>query len=823
MPVGGVGTGNFAIGADGGLRQWQLQNMGNHLGEAPWTFFALRVSQIEPPLDQTLILQDESVADQREATPLVTDNMIPAWQRELLELRPGFKNVAMTATYPVAELRFESPGLPVVVTETVLSPLVPMDAEDSGIPAAMFTFTITNTGNEELHGFLGGAMQNMVGGDGITNPVGVRHPGYGGNSNRLRRSGWTKLIAENLSLPVEDARTGQMVLATDDNDARAFLQWTDPQQYLDYLDGAHPRVTQSLSAAQRRTDPSASSVQMDSASRPSPAGSTWCGSLTVPWVLQPGESTTIRFMLAWHFPNRYVNYDHFGPGRPEWGATRFWLGNEYAARYTDAEHVADDVAARWDDLTRLTRGWTSTLTGTSLPPRVAGMMAAQPIAVRTPTSFVAGDGTFYGFEGTLGESTKMWAGAVGGSCPLNCTHVWNYEQAMAYLSPSLEQSMRETEFGVMQAPDGYIPHRVIAPAFLPQLWDTAIDGPTDPALDGMLGAVLKTYREARNGAGEEFIQKHWSQLSRLMDYIKEKWDTEGDGVLRGIQPSTHDIDLCGINSYMGTLWLAALRAMEEMALIVGDEERASRSAAMFRNASQNYDRLLWNGEYYEQVLLPGESTDYQWVHGCLSDQLIGQWWAHELGLGHVLPETHVREALKNVVRYNMKDGFEGFEHPFRVYADRDDSGLLMCTWPNGGRPPVPTRYADEVWTGIEYQVAAHCLREGLAEEAERILNGMWGRHDGRRRNPFNEIECGDHYARAMAGWSVLRALSGVDYDSITETLTIKPVREMLEEEEGALVLPFFAGEAWGTIILRGEEVSVELRAGDLPLKSIEVV
>ena len=107
--------------------------------------------------------------------------------------------------------------------------------------------------------------------------------------------------------------------------------------------------------------------------------------------------------------------------------------------------------------------------------------------------------------------------------------------------------------------------------------------------------------------------------------------------------------------------------------------------------------------------------------GCLADQLIGQWWAHLLELGHLLPDEHVRTALRTIVSANLRHGFRDFEHGFRVFADGDDTGLLICTWPDGGRPEVPVRYADEVWTGIEYEVAALCLFEGLVDEARAVL------------------------------------------------------------------------------------------------------
>jgi uncharacterized protein (DUF608 family) len=295
-------------------------------------------------------------------------------------------------------------------------------------------------------------------------------------------------------------------------------------------------------------------------------------------------------------------------------------------------------------------------------------------------------------------------------------------------------------------------------------------------------------------------------------------------VLRGIQPSTHDIDLAGVNSFMGTLWLAALRAEQEMARLLGDGDREKRADDLFRRGSAAYDEQLFNGEYYVQRLDPDDPQEFQWGPGCLADQLIGQWWAHELDLGHVLPAEHVRTALRSVVRYNLRQGFSEFSHGYRVFADQDDTGLLMCTWPLDGRPEVPTRYADEVWTGSEYQVAAHCFYEGLVEEGRAILDGLWRRYDGTRRNPYNEIECGDHYARAMAGWSLVNAAGGLSFDATDRVVTAAV------NGGGGGRLPLVLDAGWGEIeVLRqdGEdtvEVSVVLRCtrGEFDLRAVRV-
>jgi len=815
MPLGGIGTGNVALAADGSLRQWQLHNIANHVGTLPGSFFSIRVTRIEPPMNEIRVLQGVLPAEGQPRTPLVNDDDVPGWQRDLLSRHGGIAHARFSGTYPFAHVEFQDDAIPLDMSLEAFTPLVPFDVEKSSLPVAMLTFTVRNIDSLPLHGTLGGTLQNAVGWDGISPIDGVRGAGYGGNTNRVLREGhWTSIVMENSSLSPQSAAAGQMVLAADSASAAVLPNFRSSDEFLAFLQArALNSGAERIRTAQGVADPQKHAPQYSAAA--SPAGETVNGGIGVPFSLEPGEETTIRFAIVWHFPNRYVNFEQFGPERPEWGATQFWLGNAYSTRFANAERVLDRVTRDWDTLRAETLAWTSVFAESSLDDEAVDHLAAQLSLLRSPTCFQTPDGRFFGFEGALGASTTMWSGQFGGSCPLNCTHVWNYEQTLAKTFPELERSMRETEFNIMQAPQGYIPHRVVSPVYLAQFWDEPIGGPEEPALDGMLGSVLKTYREYRHGAGEGWLRRYWPNVVRLLTHIRSRWDPTASGVLRGVQPSTHDIDLAGVNTFMGSLWLAALRAAEEMGRVVGDAALARELHELFELGSTAYDEALFNGEYYVQKLEADDPTDFQWVEGCLSDQVIGQWWAHELDLGYILPREHVVSALRAVVRHNLRTGFRDFANPYRIYADQDDTGLLMCSWPTGGRPEVPTRYADEVWSGVEYQVAAHCLREGLQEEGEAILSGLWKRHDGRRRNPYNEIECGDHYVRAMAGWSVLEALTGYQYDASTGAIRFR-------RGGGDSNWPFVGSTGWGSVSMTDSEVVLSGAGGEVNIASVRL-
>ena len=259
-----------------------------------------------------------------------------------------------------------------------------------------------------------------------------------------------------------------------------------------------------------------------------------------------------------------------------------------------------------------------------------------------------------------------------------------------------------------------------------------------------------------------------------------------------------------------------MRATEELARLEGESDLAEDLHALFERGRDNYDRLLWNGEYYIQILGPDDPREQQYLTGCLADQLLGQWWAHQLGLGHILPEAHVRTTLQSILRYNFRKGFSGYDPEERAFADGDDHGLLIIAWPEGGQPERPTRYHDEVWTGIEYQVAAHCIQEGLIDEGLQIVEAARERYSGVKRNPYNDIECGDHYARAMAGWTILEALAGYRYDAIDDAITFAPAVTS-EPFRG----PFVAGGGWGVAaIAPSGNGSLSVQFGDVTLRQI---
>ena len=546
---------------------------------------------------------------------------------------------------------------------------------------------------------------------------------------------------------------------------------------------------------------------------PSADGHSWTGGLSATVSLAPNEERALTFVLAWHLPNR-TRDDTYG-----WGPQRYQydhrLGNQYNNWFKSAKDVVDYVVANEARLTEETRRFHTTFYNSTLPQYYLDAVTANNSLTRSPIYVWLEDGTVGGFEG------------ADRCCPMNCTHVYNYAMTTAYTFPALERNVRETDLLVQMHPEEhYIPHRTVLPLSLPRLGKT-IGGPEHPALDGELGTVLKTYREWQMHGDRAWLAKVWDRARTLMLYIMQEHDADGDGVIKGEQPNTYDTHLYGSNTFIGTLYLAALRAVEEMAKVMGDKDAAKTFRERFEKGRAGYDATCWDGEYYKNVFDAPNADDKTYnsnnCYGpaCFSDQLLGQWWAHVLGLGYVLPEDRVRQTLAAIYKYNWRADLTDHKHSQRVFASGTEKGLLVGSWPKGGRPERPILYCDEVWTGIEYHVAATMMYEGMTKEALQIVRGARDRYAGSRRNPWSEIECGQHYARAMSSYSLMHGAAGLVYDAGAARISMAP--RLMPENFKAF---FSAAQGWGSLSqLRSGKIqrnSVEVRYGTVELKEFAV-
>lgn len=564
--------------------------------------------------------------------------------------------------------------------------------------------------------------------------------------------------------PADAPSFGTMCLAMPEKAAATSLCWTDAEKSIKSFvdDGTVPSPGAKLNGAGKPV-----------ACAPTAGGHTANGGMWKNYNLDADQTAEATFVMAWHFPNQYYQQMKYKPV----GNSTTLVGNMYANRFPDATAVVRHVMADLDNLRLKTYAYRDAVFNTTLPQYLVDAAAANVSILRSPTCFWVKDGTFFGYEGCRGKG--------GGCCPMNCSHVWNYEQTLAKLWPGLEQNMRITELKFHQEPDGGIHHRVSVPRGAPGYKHYSV-------ADGQCGAVLKAYREHLASSDRRFLDDHWTYVKKAMDYAIKTWDTDGDGIMDAAQYNTYDGVIHGQNTFVSSLYLAALRAAEEMAKLSSDENAAARYRGLFDKGRKQIAETLFNGEYYIQI---AKEASLGYGKGCFTDQVVGQWWARILNLGDILPVEQVRSALAAIYKHNWlwsQEGFVGTER-FKVFADGKDKAMLNCSWPKGSRPANPIRYRDEAWTGVEYQVAAHKIFEGQVDEGLTIVCGVRERYNGIKKSPWNEIECGDYYVRAMAAWSLLLAAQGYAYDGPNGKLAFDP---RIDEDNHRSF--FSTADGWGT-------------------------
>lgn len=739
FPLGGIGTGCVSLSGRGGLVDWEIFNRPNKGFILPYSFFTLW-ARAEGQAPLTRVLQ---------APPMPPfsgqgrDNYRGfgfGVSREDGSGLPHMRSARFRGEFPFAEIEFQDPKLPLEVTLEAYSPFIPLNADDSGLPIAVLRFHLRNKVGATVRVSLAGNLFNPIGYRGSGPLVGEQ---LGQNVNEFVNEGGVRgLYLTSRKYPPESPVFGSMALTTTWGDVICQTHWLRAG----WFDALH-EFWDAFSA---------DGTLPQHSYGPSEEGKSDVGSLALRATLQAGESVTLPFFLTWYFPN-FVKYWQGAGEKCTCGERPVWR-NYYASQWRDALDVARYYAANEERLYRQTRAFHDALFASTLPPYVLDAVSSQASILHSPTVLRLEDGTFYGFEGCHAES---------GCCEGSCTHVWNYAQAVAFLFPSLERSLRDADYTYNLREDGRMCFRLQLPLGSP-LWEF------HAAADGQLGGVLKVYRDWLLCGDDEWLRKLWPKVKRALEYAWVDWDPDRDGVIEGVQHNTYDIEFHGPNTMIGSFYLGALRAAEEMARHLGDSEAATQYHRIYESGRARMERELYNGEYYIQKYDPTKAPKYQYGEGCLSDQMIGQWFAHLVGLGYLFEPDHVRSALKAIYEHNWRTDFWEHPNPQRIYALNDEQGLLLCSWPRGGRPAFPFPYSDEVWCGIEYQVASHLIYEGFVEEGLAIVKGVRARHDGYRRNPWNEFECGSHYARSLASWAVLTALSGYHFDLPHKTVGFAP-------------------------------------------------
>jgi uncharacterized protein (DUF608 family) len=488
------------------------------------------------------------------------------------------------------------------------------------------------------------------------------------------------------------------------------------------------------------------------------------GAISVKFKLGPGESKKATFVLAWFFPNLKLN--RLPPGR------------SYGKRFSSARDVAAHVVKEFKRLSDQTRLWHDTWYDSTLPYWFLDRTFLNTSILASSTCYRLGNNRFYSWEGV-------------GCCEGTCGHVWHYAHAMARVFPELERMLREkVDLGLALQPDGAVFFRG--------------EFNNIPAIDAQAGTVLRALREHEMSVDGAFLKANWPRIKRVVEWLIAK-DGDGDGLIETNQHNTLDTDWFGPVAWLSGLYLAALLAAEAMAREIGDETFAAQCSKIFGTGQKNLIEKLYDSEYFMNRVDARHTDAINSGTGCEIDQVMGQSWAFQVGLPRVFPKKETLSALASLWRYNFTPDVGGYRKVYKAgrwYAMPGEAGLLMCTFPRrdwdydqakGKGPDWAAGYFNECMNGFEYQAAGHMIWEGMVMEGLAVTRAVHDRYHPSRRNPWNEVECGDHYIRSMASYGVYIAGCGYEYHGPQGRLAFAP--RITPEDFKAC---FTAAEGWGT-------------------------
>jgi len=783
FPLGGIGTGCIGLAGNGRLIDWEIFNRPNKGSINGFSFFAIKAEEKGKVILAKILNGD--------LNPPYTGEGCSNWtygfgvNRGYMAAFPHFEKAEFKGEFPIAEIQFIDEKVPLKVKLKAFNPFIPLNDKDSSIPVAIFIFEVKNSCDEELR---------------ISLVANLANPFDKGAVNKYFDAGTYRGIKLYSSLYQEDdPEYGDLTLSTDAKDVSWQSYWYRGS-FFDNLtvfwkDFTRPGRFKERFYERPKDLPGGSSslYQRD------------VGLLCSHMSLKPAQTGQFRFLITWSFPN-FVNYWNPLDGKkPQWK-------NYYATIFKDSTTSAKYVWKNFERLYRETLEFKETLFRTTFPDQVIDAISSNISILKSPTCIRLTDGTLYGFEGSHPTS---------GCCEGSCTHVWNYVQATAFLFPSLERSMREIDYKYNQFENGKMAFRMMLPPTR-EKWKFRA------AADGQMGGIIKTYREWKISGDTEWLRKLWQKVKKSLEYAWEStnedwWDRDHDGVMEGIQHHTLDVEIYGPNSYITGYYLLALLAASEMAKALGDEDE-EKYRELYEKGHRWVNENLFNGEYFHQKINLKDSrfpvdpelgeVKYQIGEGCHIDQVIGQWHAHIIELGYIFDSEKVRKALNSLFKYNFKENLRDYPNPCRVYALNDEKGIVICTWPKGGMPKVPVPYFSECMNGFEYQVACHMIYEGLMDEGLAIVKAVRERYDGERRNPWNEFECGSNYARSMASYSLLLALSGFEYDMRKGHIGFSP---KINKENFYSFWCLNTG--WGSFEIKEDKISFAVKYGHIRLKS----
>jgi uncharacterized protein (DUF608 family) len=765
MPVGGINTGTVYLGGDGRLWLWDIfnsQQEGIDPKSVDWGT-ELHVGKKVRSRDGSAYVQPA-----RDIRPIEQGFAfkIQVGKQTYLKkmIADDWDEIVFEATYPMASIRYISKELPLEITANVYSPFIPLDEKSSGLPCTIYSFSIKNNSQMPVSVSILGWLENKVS---------IRSAGSKDiRRNEVLAEGKLKTVQGSINLngsllQLQDPDFGTLGIASLGGDSKAITDLQFPITLASFAQQnekfTEKTIDQQLIAAVRAV-----------------------------YQIKPGATIEAHFSIAWHFANLKLNQAIQDKGR------------YYANWFSSASEVLTYVHQNFSSLSNTSKLWKNTWFDSSLPWWFLERTFSNISTLATTTAHRFRSGRFYAWEGV-------------GCCEGTCTHVWQYAQAVGRIFPGIERDTRQRiDLGLSLQPDGMIWYRG-------EVVKTA-------AIDGQAGTILRIYREHQMSVDKKFLNKNWDKIKLATEWVIRQ-DKNQDGMEDTPIENTLDAVWDGEIAWLVGLCIAAVKAAGAMAAEMKDSEFEKICNEYVIKGSRNMEEKLFNGEYF--IHRPDEIKGREKLgsyNTCHIDQVYGQSWSHQVALGRIIDKEKTLKALQSLWKYNFTPDVGPYikeRTGGRPYALAGEGGLVMNTNPKNETRPYGDNitwqlgYFHECMSGFEHQVASHMMAEGMTDEAMVITRMIHDRYHAAKRNPFNEIECSDHYARAMASYGTFITACGFEYHGPNGHMAFNP---KLNPEK--FKAPFTSAAAWGCYEQeRGSQklqASLLVQYGELSLNSFSL-
>lgn len=803
FPLGGIGAGMFCMEGTGVISHMSVRNKPD-VFNTPESFAAISVKGIKNGAK----LLEGPVPDWKKFGLRDAGNGATGATTGL----PHFHNAAFKARFPFAYVDLADNDIPLKIQLTGWSPFIPTDEHNSSLPVAAIEYRFENNSSAKVDAVFSFNTKNFLQVDGGKNSIKQMDKGF---------------VLSEEGLPDKAGLKTDFAVFTDDAATSVDYCW--------FRGGWWDPLTMAWNAVKNAEVKNIAPVEKDAPG----------ASLYVPFSLAPGKTKTIGLMFAWYSPETDLSFavtgyrkencdpasgccpspDVIGLDPYDKNYSGKYHKPYYSSIFADVKEACSYWQKNYNDLYKRSALFRDAFYASTLPPEVMEAVASNLTILKSPTVLRQYDGRLWSWEGCGDE----W-----GCCHGSCTHVWNYAQATAHLFPALERSLRATEFCEDQDVNGHQTFRATLPI-------QATDHSFHSAADGQLGGIMKVYREWRVSGDNEWLRKIYPMVKKSMDYCIATWDPRNHGAIEEPHHNTYDIEFWGPDGMHTSFYIGALTAMTVMGKFVGDD--VSNYQVLAERGKKFIETELYDGEFFIQkiqveglneqnpasaksfggeysdearALLMQEGPKYQYGKGCLSDGILGAWIARMCALPDAVDPAKIKNHLLAVHKYNLKESLSEHANPQRPsFALGDEGGLLLCSWPKGGKLSLPFVYSDEVWTGIEHQVASHLMLVGNVKEGLEIVRVSRNRYDGKVRNPFNEYECGHWYARALSSYGYLQALTGVRYDAVDKTLYI-------DSKIGDFTSFISTNTGFGTVTLKTGKAYLDVAYGKIEVANVMI-